>query len=113
MSAQVYRLTHFYLTQNSLPKPYDGKLEIQESQLLFTAYVEKDGHLDSTVTIEKIIKNKGYYVKTMVNGGANNYEISLSSDKKEKAAGIYYISQLYAANSGARRTIFYKAVAVK
>lgn len=107
-NAQVYRLNQFFRTVNSSAQPYHGKLEIGESTVTFTAYEEKDGGLDSTVTSEKIIKKKGSYIKTSTPQGAANYEIYLSPDKKEKAAGIYIISILYAANSGSRMTLLYK-----
>lgn len=113
INAQVYRLNQFFKSVNSTAQPYKGKLEIGESTVTFTAYEEKDGGLDSTVTTESILKKKGSYIKTSTPQGAANYEIYLSPDRKEKAAGIYIISILYAANSGSRMTLLFKGTLEK
>lgn len=83
-SAQIYRLNRIYLTQNSLPKPVNMTMEVIGDELVFTSIsIDSTGN-DTSITREKIIKNKGSYIKTQISGGAANYDISLSPDKQEK-----------------------------
>ena len=108
-NAQVYHLNQMYLTVNSRPKPINTKMEITKDYLIFTSYVTTDSTADSTITQEKIVKNKnGAYIKTMVNNTAYNYEIALSDDKKEKKQNIVIVSQLIVPNVGERKSFFYK-----
>ena len=107
--AQTIELTHFAFSATSNFAPYSGKIEIQDSVLVFTAYSVTDSTADSTVTREKIVRKKNGYVKTLVSNGANNYEYALSDDKKEKKAGICYVSVLFVHNNGnERRTFIFK-----
>ncbi len=107
-SAQIYRLDRIYLTQNSLPKPVNITMEVFGDELVFTSIsIDSTGN-DTSITREKIIKNKGSFIKTQISGGAANYDIYLSPDKQEKKNGIYIVSCLFAYNSGERKTIFFK-----
>lgn len=108
--AQSYKLTHFQLTANSVPRSYDGPTITVGDTFLSTITETKNG--DSSefkIEKERIIKNKkGYYIKTAIANGANNYYIELSDIKAEKKAGIYDITIEAAYNNGTVKTLFFK-----
>ena len=108
--AQSYKLTHFQLTVNSVPRSYDGPTITVGDTFLSTITETKNG--DSSefkIEKERIIKNKkGYYIKTAIANGANNYYIELSDIKAEKKAGIYDITIEAAYNNGTVKTLFFK-----
>lgn len=110
LNAQTYKLTHFQLTANSVPRTYDGPLIILSDTFLTNISEVKNGDTtEVTVTKELILKNKkGRYVKTQIANGANNYYFELSDIKAEKKAGIYDITVEAAYNNGTVKTLFFK-----